>query len=253
MHKDTSKDLDFEVGFFGSILRRHKSYVEVIEILGGLYTRQGRILEGLKMDRQMVRLCPENSTAHYNLACSLALLKKRGHALNALRKAVDAPGDARPDLAILADLFTTLSGKPAPSEAALHSQVAEQKGPFAPATGQLHGAVPALTAPATPEMQLLVGKCPFHFGTETTYSAANLELAPAGALLINPADAARLGIKDGDQFKVTSPAGSASGKALLMEKVPVGLLTASDNFADLNILQIMPSGSNCVAVTSSKG
>jgi formate dehydrogenase alpha subunit len=172
---------------------------------------------------------------------------------NRLNKAVDAPGEARPDLAIFADLFTALSGKPAPGEAALSSQLAEQKRPFAPAAGGLQGATPMLTAPAAAELQLLVGSCPFHFGTETTCSPANLELAPAGVILINPADAARLGIAEGGQLKVTGPAGAASGKALIRDKVPAGLLTASDSFADLNILQIMPSGSNCVAVTVIKG
>jgi formate dehydrogenase alpha subunit len=169
-----------------------------------------------------------------------------------LRKAVDAPGEARPDLAILADLFTALSGKPAPSEATLRSQLAEQEQPFTPAGDNFKGASPTLTAPTTVELQLLVGKCPFHFGTMTTYSAANTELAPTGVILINPADAARLGIAEGSQLKVTGPAGAASGKVMINSKVPAGLLAASDNFADLNIQQIMPSGSNCAAVTAVK-
>ena len=173
--------------------------------------------------------------------------------ISTLRKAVDAPGEARPDLAIIADLFTALSGKPAPSEAALHGQLAGQPGAFAPAAGSLQGAAPALTVPTTAELQLLVGSCPFHFGTATTCSAANLELAPAGVILVNPADAARLGITEGSQIKVSGPAGSASGRAMINDKVPAGLLSASDNFADLNIQQIMPSGSNCVAVTIAKG
>jgi hypothetical protein len=33
----------------------------------------GRIADGLKMDRRLVKLQPANPTAHYNLACSLAL------------------------------------------------------------------------------------------------------------------------------------------------------------------------------------
>jgi formate dehydrogenase alpha subunit len=173
--------------------------------------------------------------------------------ISMLSKAVDAPGEARPDLAIIADLFTALSGKPAPSEAALRGQLAEQKGVFAPVAGSLQGAVPAFTAPAPAELRLLVGSCPFHFGTVTTCSAASLELAPAGVILINPADAARLGLREGDQVDVTGPAGSARGKAMLKETVPSGLLAAFDNFADLNIQQLMPSGSNCVAVTAAKG
>ena len=45
-------------------------------MLGGLYTKQGRIADGLKMDRKLVRLRPDNATAHYNLACSLALSRR---------------------------------------------------------------------------------------------------------------------------------------------------------------------------------
>lgn len=173
--------------------------------------------------------------------------------VNPLRKAVDAPGEARPDLAILTDLFTALSGKPAPSEATLRGQLAAQKRPFAPASGSLKGASPTLATPVAAELQLLIGKCPFHFGTLTTYSAANVELAPSGVLIINPIDAARLGVAEGGLLKVTGPAGSASGTVMISAKVPTGLLTASDHFAELNIQQIMPSGSNCVAVTAAKG
>ena len=83
------EDPNFEIGFFESVLRRDPKYTEVIEILGGLYTKTGRIADGLKMDRRLVRLMPENATAHYNLACSLALSKRPGEALRSLRKAVD--------------------------------------------------------------------------------------------------------------------------------------------------------------------
>ena len=79
----------------------------MIEILGGLYTRSGRIAAGLRMDRRLVRLQPANATARYNLACSLALSKRRGDALAELKRAVQLGyGDADwmrrdPDLANL--------------------------------------------------------------------------------------------------------------------------------------------------------
>jgi len=89
MHKEPNRDLIFETSFFESVLRRDRSYTDVIEILGGLYTKQGRIADGLKMDRRLVRLQPKNSTAHYNLACSLALMKRKPDALRELKLAVD--------------------------------------------------------------------------------------------------------------------------------------------------------------------
>ena len=88
MSKERSHDPEFEIQFFESVLRRCSGYTQVIEILGGLYTRQGRIADGLKMDRKLVRLQPANPTAHYNLACSLALSKRQRDALRVLRRAV---------------------------------------------------------------------------------------------------------------------------------------------------------------------
>jgi len=84
-----SANFDFEVQFFESILRRSPKDSSVIEILGGLYTKQGRINDGLRMDRRLVRLQPEKSTDHYNLACSLALKKRNPEALRSLAKSVE--------------------------------------------------------------------------------------------------------------------------------------------------------------------
>jgi len=89
MHQEPKRDLEFETRFYESVLRRDRSYVDVIELLGGLYTKQGRVAEGLKMDRRLVRLQPRNATAHYNLACSLALSKRRADALRSLHQAIE--------------------------------------------------------------------------------------------------------------------------------------------------------------------
>jgi len=83
-----SENFDFEVQFFESILRRNPKDSGVLELLGGLYTKQGRINDGLRMDRRLVRLQPENPTAHYNLACSLALKSRNPEALRTLEKSV---------------------------------------------------------------------------------------------------------------------------------------------------------------------
>jgi len=88
MAKHTKADPQFEIEFFEAIHRRCPDYTEVVGLLGGLYTKVGRIADGLKMDRKLVKLEPDNATAHYNLACSLALCKKRPDAIKSLRKAV---------------------------------------------------------------------------------------------------------------------------------------------------------------------
>lgn len=101
------EDNSFDIAFYESILRRDPSYVDVVEILGGLYTKAGRIADGLKMDRKMVRLQPTNATAHYNLACSLALMKRLPEALTTLAQAIALGYDdaewmaSDPDLAAL--------------------------------------------------------------------------------------------------------------------------------------------------------
>lgn len=79
----------FEIEFYESVLRRSPRDTEVIELLGGLYTKDGRIDEGLRMDRKLVRLLPQNATAHYNLACSLALKKRNAEAMRSLERAVE--------------------------------------------------------------------------------------------------------------------------------------------------------------------
>lgn len=82
------EDSAFDIAFYESVLKREPGYEDVIELLGGLYTKTGRIADGLKMDRKLVKLQPDNATARYNLACSLALSKRKADALRALLEAV---------------------------------------------------------------------------------------------------------------------------------------------------------------------
>ena len=84
-----SDDFSFEIGFFENLYKRDTKDIRVIEILGHLYTKEGRIDEGLRMDRKMVRMRPEDPTAHYNLACSLALKERKRDAVQSLRQAVE--------------------------------------------------------------------------------------------------------------------------------------------------------------------
>ena len=107
MAKTPKSDPQFEIEFYEAVHRRCPGYVDVVSLLGGLYTKAGRIADGLKMDRKLVRLEPKNATAHYNLACSLALCKKRPDALRSLRTALSLGYDdldwmeQDPDLEIL--------------------------------------------------------------------------------------------------------------------------------------------------------
>lgn len=107
MPRSEASDLDYEISFYEAVLGRDPGYALVVELLGGLYTRRGRIADGLRMDRRLVKLQPANATARYNLACSLALSRRKGDALRALRQAVELGYDDAawmeqdPDLATL--------------------------------------------------------------------------------------------------------------------------------------------------------
>jgi tetratricopeptide (TPR) repeat protein len=81
--------LDFELGFFGSIIDLNASYVDVLRAHGNNLTLKGRYVDGLEIDKRLIHLRPADALAHYNLACSYSLLKKPELALKTLRKAVE--------------------------------------------------------------------------------------------------------------------------------------------------------------------
>jgi Flp pilus assembly protein TadD len=81
--------LEFLVEVYASEVARKPGNVEALSELGHLYTRLGRHAEGLAVDRQVVRLMPEDATAHYNLACSLALTGAADEAFAELELAVE--------------------------------------------------------------------------------------------------------------------------------------------------------------------
>lgn len=81
--------LDFELELFAGILGRSPDYVDVLRVMGSLLSLKGLFSEGLKVDKRLVRLRPEDPLAHYNLACSYALLKRADQSIRTLRKAVE--------------------------------------------------------------------------------------------------------------------------------------------------------------------
>lgn len=80
---------EFLVEFLSVDVRRNPRNLDALAELGQAYSRLGRLEEGLAVDRQLVRLVPDNPTAHYNLACSLALVGCPDEALDALERAVE--------------------------------------------------------------------------------------------------------------------------------------------------------------------
>jgi len=81
--------LDFEIEFFAGVLERHPGHVDVLRVQGNNLTLKGRFVEGLQIDKKLATLRPSDPLVHYNLACSLALLRKKEPALKTLRRAIE--------------------------------------------------------------------------------------------------------------------------------------------------------------------
>jgi len=81
--------LDFELEFFSGILVRRPDYIDVLRVMGNNLTLKGRFAQGLQIDKRLVQLRANDPLAHYNLACSYALLKRPDQCLKSLRRAVE--------------------------------------------------------------------------------------------------------------------------------------------------------------------
>ncbi len=79
----------WEMRFYEDILKRNPDYVEVLMLLGNLYTGRKMYAQGLQVDQRLATLKKDDPIIHYNLACSHSLLKQVGDAFRALSKAVE--------------------------------------------------------------------------------------------------------------------------------------------------------------------
>lgn len=81
--------LDFEIDFFGAVLQDLPDFVDALRAHATNLTLKGRYEDGMTVDKRLIRLRPGDYLAHYNLACSYALLKQPDLALKTLRRAVE--------------------------------------------------------------------------------------------------------------------------------------------------------------------
>ncbi len=81
--------LEFLADFLGRARRHRPEDLEVLAELATTLTRLGRHEEGLSLDRRLVELLPDDATARYNLACSLALCRASAAALLELERAIE--------------------------------------------------------------------------------------------------------------------------------------------------------------------
>jgi tetratricopeptide (TPR) repeat protein len=80
---------DFEIELFKGVLARNPDYVDVLRVLGNNLAARGDREESLAIDRRLVGLRPSDAAAHYNLACSLAVLGHRDEAMDNLERALE--------------------------------------------------------------------------------------------------------------------------------------------------------------------
>jgi hypothetical protein len=80
--------LAFEIELLEVAARGARDNMDVLVRLGELYSRAGRIREGLAVDLRLVTLAPQDPIVLYNLACSFALWGKAETALRTLELAL---------------------------------------------------------------------------------------------------------------------------------------------------------------------
>ncbi len=78
----------FDEGFYEAILERNPSHLSVIRRLVEVVARQGGHERALELNRRILSMQPEDSIAHYNMACSYSMLGDAERGLHALRLAI---------------------------------------------------------------------------------------------------------------------------------------------------------------------
>ena len=194
-----------------------------------------------------------------------------------IRKAIEPPGEAKPDWEIISSL-ASLMGYPmqyssaqqifeeitglTPSYAGITYRRLEKEGlqwpcpttdhkgtkflhkdRFSRGRGLFHAIEfipPAELPDAEFPLILSTGRVLYHYhtGTMTRRALGPSERYPESLVEINPVDAEKFGIKDGQMVRVTSRRGMVEAKARITEKSPVGIIFMNFHFAEaaVNIL-----------------
>lgn len=91
-HQDESQkqeDIDFEIRFYEGILEERPYFLQILIVLGELYTRKGSYEKGLEIDKRLAQLKPDDPVILYNLACSYSLVGDIEKAFVTIKKAIE--------------------------------------------------------------------------------------------------------------------------------------------------------------------
>ncbi len=80
--------LDFEIAFLEGVLELWPENIDALRAIAEDYTSRGLYDKGLQADLRLARLLPNDSTVHYNLACSHALVGNYVEAFDSLETAI---------------------------------------------------------------------------------------------------------------------------------------------------------------------
>ena len=177
-----------------------------------------------------------------------------GH-VQAVRPSIDPPGESRPDWEIFSALSILLGS---PMEYAESKEILKEIRSLLPGYGSLGPTpLPPKIDRATMERyltdgyqrdlaaryQLVVPKSRpdgtlrldlvqslFHSGKFSTRSKGLLQVEDRGRLRINPVDAARFALVDGDRVRLSSTSGEMTTEVTLVERVPQGTAWFPDHF-----------------------
>ncbi|MCE1224904.1 MAG: molybdopterin-dependent oxidoreductase [Geobacteraceae bacterium] len=164
--------------------------------------------------------------------------------------AASAPGEARPDLVILGDLYARLVGGAIPSLAALQQEIKPV------AKKKLERPALAFSAPqahAAGSMTLLITPVLRHNGSYTSWSANNLSVAAETVVRIGSADATRLGVKDSDRLTISANGASVTLPVKVVDTIPAGLIVAPTHFPAAGITALQTKAAVSLTVTIAKG
>jgi len=80
--------LDFEIAFLEGVLELWPENIDALRAIAEDYTSRGLYDKGLRADLRLAKLVPNDSTVHYNLACSYALVGHYVEAFASLETAI---------------------------------------------------------------------------------------------------------------------------------------------------------------------
>jgi formate dehydrogenase major subunit/NADH-quinone oxidoreductase subunit G len=195
-------------------------------------------------------------------------LTSAGRNVQKIRKAIKAVGQSKCDLDIFAELISRLSGTKSDNDpAVIFNDIAAttpgygslvfgnigDNGVVYPVVTSAQLVPVPITAPSPEEgkFALVTGSALYHCGTMSRFGEGPMLVCPEQYIELGRADAARMGVAEGDKIKVKSAAGELTLPVKVGVRLPEGVVFAPYHFDELSINNIV-TGAPVTYVTISK-